>query len=436
MPETQIQSAPSSAQASMPYQLSQDALLKSLKAKPKDLADQLTVHKGNIELFAEQISEGTFPAFSVVRQNDDLVVIEDWAKNARNKFKHLIVVGMGGSSLGGRVLAGFSSPAKGTKPTLYFINNPDPVVVDTLCRDLPLKDTGLLAISKSGGTIETLLVTGLILDAFRKHNVSARDRAWALTETSVTPLAQMVQGQGGHLIRHDNKIGGRYSVFSNVGLLPAVIAGIDGRQLRKGAQQVLLDFCENPAQSLATQHALGANQALREGYRSEVLMPYGEQLSLVADWWAQIWAESLGKDSRGTTPIKAVGATDQHSQLQLYADGPNDKLYTFVTFAENRAQTRVLSGTMASLASMPELNGLSAGRLLQAQATATAASLSAGGRPVRMITLNDRSDYSFGALLMHMMLATVVAGIVWRVDPFDQPAVEDSKRRTTQLLKA
>lgn len=420
----------------MPYQLDQTEMLKTLKTSPKELAEHLVVHKGNIEIFAEQIGEGAFPAFSVVRQHDDLVQIEDWVQNARNKFQHVIVVGMGGSSLGGMVLSGFSSPAKGTKPTLHFINNPDPVVIDTLCRDLPLKDTGILAISKSGGTIETLLVTGLILDAFRTHDVSARGRAWALTESSVTPLAQMVQGQGGHLLRHDPQIGGRFSVFSNVGLLPGVIAGIDGRQLRKGAQHVLADFCNNPAASLATLHALGANQALREGYRSEVLMPYGQQLSLLADWWAQIWAESLGKDSRGTTPIKAVGATDQHSQLQLYADGPNDKLYTFVTFAEKRAQTRILSGTMASLASKPELNGLSAGRLLQAQAQATAASLSAGGRPVRMITLEDRSNYSFGALLMHMMLTTVVAGIMWRVDPFDQPAVEDSKRRTTELLKA
>ncbi|MBA44093.1 MAG: glucose-6-phosphate isomerase [Magnetococcales bacterium] len=420
----------------MPYQLDQTEMLKTLKTSEKELAEHLAVHKGNIEMFAEQITEGAFPAFSVVRQHDDLVHIEDWVQNARNKFQHLIVVGMGGSSLGGMVLSGFSSPAKGTKPTLHFINNPDPVVIDTLCRDLPLKDTGILAISKSGGTIETLLVTGLILDAFRAHDVSARGRAWAVTESSMTPLAQLVQGQGGHLLRHDPKIGGRYSVFSNVGLLPGVIAGIDGRQLRKGAQHVLSEFCHNPSKSLATVHALGANQALREGYRSEVLMPYGQQLSLLADWWAQIWAESLGKDSRGTTPIKAVGSTDQHSQLQLYADGPNDKLYTFVTFAEKRAQTRILSGTMASLASKPELNGLSAGRLLQAQAHATAASLAAGGRPVRMITLEDRSNYSFGALLMHMMLTTVVAGIMWRVDPFDQPAVEDSKRRTTELLKA
>lgn len=420
----------------MPYQLNQAEMLKTLKTKPKDLADHFAIHKGNIELFAEQINEGTFPAFSIVRQHDDLVLIEDWANNARRQFKHLIIVGMGGSSLGGMVLAGFSSPAKGTKPTLHFINNPDPVVVDTLCRDLPLKDTGVLAVSKSGGTIETLLVTGLILDAFNDHNVSARNRVWALTETGVTPLAQMVQGQGGGLLRHDPKIGGRYSVFSNVGLLPGMIAGIDGRQLRKGAQHVLQTFCEEPALSQATQHALGATLALREGYRSEVVMPYGQQLSLMADWWAQIWAESLGKDSRGTTPIKAVGSTDQHSQLQLYADGPNDKLYTFITFAEKRAQTRILSGTMASLASQPELNGLSAGRLLHAQALGTAESLAVAGRPVRMITLEERSDYCFGALLMHMMLTTVIAGIMWRVDPFDQPAVEDSKRRTTALLKA
>ena len=419
----------------MPYQLNQSEMFNTLKAKPTELAEHCAVHKGNISLFAEQITEGDFPAFSIVRQHDDLLLIEDWTENARRKFRHLIVVGMGGSSLGGMVLAGFSSPAKGTKPTLHFINNPDPVVVDTLCRDLPLKDTGVLAVSKSGGTLETLLITGLILDAFRSHDVSARGRVWALTENPATALAHMVQGQGGGFLRHDPKIGGRYSIFSNVGLLSGVIAGIDGRGLRKGAQHVLAEFCASPTTSKPTQHALGATLALREGYRNEVLMPYGQQLSLVADWWAQIWAESLGKDSRGTTPIKAVGATDQHSQLQLYADGPNDKLYTFVTFAEKRAQTRVLSGAMASLASLPELNGLSAGRLLQAQAMGTAQSLTAAGRPVRMLTLDDRNDYCFGALLMHMMLTTVIAGIIWRVNPFDQPAVEDSKRRTAELLK-
>ncbi len=417
------------------YQLNQVSALKLFGKSTKHMADNINLHRGNIELFAEQITEGNFPAFSIVQQYDDLVEIEDWAAQIRVKFKHLIVIGMGGASLGSMVLTKFASPARGSKPTVHFINNPDSVVIDTLCRDLPLKDTAVLAISKSGGTIETLLITGLILDAMKASDVSANNRVWALSESGSTPLAHMVQGQGGRLLRHDPNIGGRFSVFSNVGLLAGVLAGIDAKMLRKGAQEVLNDFCTTPIESLATQHALGAVIALQDGFRSEVIMPYGQQLGLIADWWAQLWAESLGKETRGTTPVKAVGATDQHSQLQLYADGPNDKLYTFITVAEEKAETRILSGSMASLAGRPELNGLSAGKLLQAQALATASSLESCGRPVRMIILAERDEKSLGALLMHMMLATVVAGVMWRVNPFDQPAVEDSKNRALKLLQ-
>ena len=414
----------------------QTSALNAMGSTKAHMDEHLALHKGNIELFAEQITEGAFPAFSTVRQHDDLVAVEDWAKDIRRRFKHLIIIGMGGSSLGGMVLAGFASPAKGSKPTLHFINNPDPVVIETLCRDLPLKDTAILAISKSGGTTETLLTTGLLLDAMGEANVSANGRVWALTKSGATPLAHLVQGQGGGLIRHDPDIGGRFSVFSNVGLFGGVIAGIEGRELRRGALSVLNSFCDNPIAHAATAHGAGSVLSLNQGFRAEVMMPYGQQLALVGDWWAQLWAESLGKDGRGTTPVKAVGPTDQHSQLQLYADGPNDKLYTFITVAPKKAGTKRLSGTMASLTGKQELNGLSAGDLLHTQAVATAASLEGFKRPVRMMMLAERSQECLGALLMHLMLTTVTAGIMWRVNPFDQPAVEDGKNRTAKLLGA
>ena len=412
----------------------QTSALHALRVNQGRMQEHLALHRGNIDIFAEQLAEGSFPGFSIVRQHDDLVLIDDWARDVRKRFKHLVIVGMGGASLGAHVLAGFSTPARGEKPTLHFLSNPDPVVIETLCRDLPLKDTALLAVSKSGETLETLLSTGLILDAMTEANVSASNRAWALTKNGATPLAHMVQGQGGGLIRHEPDMVGRYSVFSNVGLLPGVLAGIEGRELRKGAQDALNSFTEAPVAHPATQQAAGSVLALGEGFRAEVMMPYGQQLALVGDWWAQLWAESLGKEGRGTTPVRAVGPADQHSQLQLYADGPNDKLHTFITVKPKTAGATPLSGTMASLAGKRELNGLTADGLLHTQATATAASLTQLKRPVRMITLPNRSHQSLGALLMHLMLTTVTAGIMWRVNPFDQPAVEDSKTRTRSLL--
>ena len=416
-------------------QFDQTKTLEALRVNDARLKEHLDLHRGNLEIFAEQLGEGKFPGFSIVRQHDDLVLIDDWAKDVRRRFKHLILVGMGGSSLGGSVLAGFSTPARGEKPTLHFVNNPDPEVIETLCRDLPLKDTALLAVSKSGGTLETLLTTGLFLDAMAEANVSASGRCWALTRNGATPLAHMVQGQGGGLIRHEPDMVGRYSVFSNVGLLPGVLAGIGGRELRKGALETLNSFIENPTGHPAALQAAGSVLALGEGFRAEVMMPYGQQLALVGDWWAQLWAESLGKDGRGTTPVRAVGPADQHSQLQLYADGPNDKLYTFISVKPKKTGGTPLSGTMASLAGKRELNGLTADTLLHTQACATAASLAGLKRPVRMITLPNRSHRSLGALLMHLMLTTVNAGIMWRVNPFDQPAVEDSKNRTHAMLQ-
>ena len=399
------------------------------------MQEHLALHKGAIEIFAEQLKDFEYPGFQAVRHHDDLVVIDDWVRDIRRRFKHLIIVGMGGASLGGRVLAEFKAPARGEKPALHFLSNPDPVVTQTLCRDLPLKETAVLAISKSGETLETLLNTGLILDAMAAAHVSAGERVWALTQNGATPLAHMVLGQGGGLIRHDPDMVGRFSVFSNVGLLPGVLAGIEGRELRKGAQDMLNDFTQAPMHHSATQQAAGSVLALGEGFRTEVMMPYGQQLAPVSDWWAQLWAESLGKEGRGTTPIRAVGPSDQHSQLQFYADGPNDKLFTFISVVPQKTGAIPLSGTMASLAGHRALNGLTVETLLHTQACATAASLSGLKRPVRMITLPRLNHQTFGALLMHLMLTTVVAGIMWRVNPFDQPAVEDSKNRTLKLLK-
>jgi glucose-6-phosphate isomerase len=238
------------------------------------------------------------------------------------------------------------------------------------------------------------------------------------------------------MLEHHTGIGGRFSCLSNVGLMPAMARGLDARTIRAGAKTVIdallaagspQDFA--PAAGAAMAVAL----AKEKGIGTLVMMPYADRLGRLAAWFVQLWAESLGKGGKGTTPIGALGPLDQHSQLQLFMDGPRQHYLTIVRVASAGKGPRIDSG-MARTAGADMLGGHTVGDIVAAQSHAVPDALARAGRPVRTIDIAKLDEKSLGALLMHFMIETILAGRLLGVDPFDQPAVELAKTLTRERL--
>jgi glucose-6-phosphate isomerase len=378
-------------------------------------------------------SDGTLPLLKLPTRRDDLEMLKAHAERFA-RFEHVVVMGMGGSSMGGKTLVALADrgfgPAPG-RPKLWFMDNVDPATYAELKARLPLDRTGFIPISKSGGTPETLVQLFAVLEGTPAPHVIA------ITEAADNPLRRLATRLGFTVLEHDPRVGGRYSALSLVGMLPAMIAGVDCVAVREGAASVLdpvLAANDTRALAPAIGAALSVGLAGERGANMTVLMPYVDRLEPFAFWYRQIWAESLGKDGKGTTPIRALGTVDQHSQVQLYLGGPRDKLFTLL-IEDTTGRGVVLSPqTLGGDKSLDYLAGHTMGDLLLAEADATAATLIRDGRPTRLIRIRTVDERVMGALMMHYMLETMFAAELWGIDAFDQPAVEDGKVLTRQYL--
>jgi glucose-6-phosphate isomerase len=394
----------------------------------------------------KQHADGSLPLLRLPARTDDLGEISKAAARLRAGATDVVVLGTGGSSLGGQTLAQLAGIAvRGAEPfrsgpRMHFVDNLDPGTYDRLLSKLPLPSTRFVAISKSGGTGETLMQTAAALSAVKQAGLEARigELFFGISEAVKSGKRNGLRdllGASVATLEHDPNIGGRYSVLSNVGLLPAAILGLDIKAVRVGAAQALEPVL---AQRTPTDvpPALGAalNVAARSGGKNvAVLMAYADRLERFSRWFTQLWAESLGKDGKGTTPIGALGPVDQHSQLQLFIAGPHDKLFTVVT-VDTKGEGPRMDADLAKLAGEPDLGGKTIGDLVAAQGRATADTLAKNGCPVRTIHLPRLNEESLGALLMHFMLETIIAAQLIGVDAFDQPAVEEGKVLAKQYL--
>lgn len=363
----------------------------------------------------------------------------------------IVFFGTGGSSLGGQTLAqlgGWNIPGEMTtgqlkRPRTRFYDNFD---ARTLARALALLDltrTRFVVISKSGNTPETLAQAIAALDAVKAAGLGAHvSRMFlAVTEPGVdgrqNGLRALMEAHDVPILEHHTGIGGRFSALTNVGLLPAMAQGLDPFAVRAGARSVVeaMRQCDDP---LAFAPGLGAAVAVglarHRGNRVSVMMPYSDRLGRFAHWYAQLWAESLGKGGAGFTPVAALGPVDQHSQLQLYMDGPRDHLLTFLRTVAP-ADGPELSPELAKLAGLDYLAGRNIGELTHAQARAVPEALIGAGRPVRTIDIETLDEQTMGALMMHFMTETILAAGLLGVDPFDQPAVETGKRLARARLE-
>ena len=341
--------------------------------------------------------------------------------------RKIVVIGTGGSSLGAKALCALRGGPGGDLPVV-FCENADP---DSL-RDVAngFADTGILAISKSGATAEVLGHLALLWDAATGElGDAAAARFLAIAGPGDNPLRTMATARKIPVIDHDPDLGGRYSAFSPVGLLPVHYAGLDIGAVRRGASSVLDDLRSRGPESAPAVGAAAMVGLMRAGRDVSIFMPYADRLRGFSHWFCQLWAESLGKAGHGAFPYPAVGAIDQHSQLQLWLDGPDNAAFTLIS-------PRYAGGAPINTGVSEALDGRTLADLIAAQYHATADTLVAHGRPVRTfdITAASVGEAEVGALMMHFMLETVMAGHMLGIDPFSQPAVDDGKQRTRKYL--
>ncbi len=370
---------------------------------------------------------GTHPFLAIAAKRDDLDELIGMADGWRRRFRRLVVLGTGGASLGGRALAAVGPESE----RVLFLDNADGDRLERVLGAPELEETGFLIASKSGATAETLTQALLVLD------VAEPTRVTVITQPGDSPLRRLADRFGLQTLDHHPALGGRYAALSAVGLLPAMVAGIDPAAARKGAHEVLTAALEAPApeSSAPAAGAALAVAAMRAWPRAAtVLMPYGPGLHPFGLWYRQLWAESLGKQGRGSLPILAPGPVDQHSQLQLFLDGPGGMLFTLLE-APDPVPRRV-DAALAEAVGAGYLGGRSMGALIAAQAEVTARMLVEAGRPVRRLRVPAADERAIGGLMMHFMLETVIAAHLLGVDPFDQPAVERGKGMVRRHLEA
>lgn len=371
--------------------------------------------------------------------------VVDYAASVRGGYDTVCVVGIGGSALGAWALdCGIRGPhpVQGAftpeRPRLVILDNVDPAFTEQALASMDREKTLVVVIAKSGGTAETVS-TFLIVREWLNNPA----RIVAVTTNGKGDLFALAEKEGYRLFFIPENVGGRFSVLSPVGLVPAALAGIDIKKLCKGAAAMTHaswseDLGENIALRSALYHWLVWT---RKNKPIQVAFPYSNQLWGTAFWFRQLWAESLGKARNrqgvpihtGQTPVAALGATDQHSQVQLYIEGPNDKVFTFWAVEKFNAAGRIPKGK-TGLAAFDALAGQSLAKLIDAERRATAAAMVANGRPNCTVTLGRVDEEHLGAFLQMMEFQTAFLGELLDINAFDQEGVELGKKYTFALM--
>ncbi|HWQ15155.1 MAG TPA: glucose-6-phosphate isomerase [Roseiflexaceae bacterium] len=382
----------------------------------------------------------------------DVSAVEQLAAAIRGRAESFVVLGIGGSALGNIAVQTALNHTfynelplqRRGGPKLYVIDNSDPELNAHLLETVDLARTVFNVISKSGTTAETMASFLLVRDALARAVGERRLREHLVltTDPSGGFLRQIGEREGWPMLDLPPKVGGRFSVLTTVGLLSAAVTGVDIRALLAGAAYGYeLARERDPLRNPAALAALVAWLLAERGKNILVMMPYAQRLARVSDWFAQLWAESLGKkqgrDGRtanvGSTPVKALGATDQHSQVQLYVEGPYDKLVNFLAVERYGVEVPIPLA-YADLEGVAYLGGHTFNELISAEQRATAIALSEAGRPNITHTLPEVNAFTLGQLFMLLEMQTAIAGELWDINAFDQPGVEAGKVATYALL--
>lgn len=378
--------------------------------------------------------------------------VKEFAAMVEGRFDNVLVLGIGGSALGGiAVTEALLKPywnllpaeKRNNLPRLFFLDNIDPDQINAMLDMLDLKKTLVNVITKSGSTAETMSAFMIVKDRLEKEmGDDYRKNIVATTDKQAGILRQLSDQEGYKTFVVPDDVGGRFSVFSAVGLVPFALVGIDIDELMSGVKNMDLslkntDIYHNIAAQNALIHYL---MDTKKGKNLSVMMPYSSRLKYVSDWYVQLWAESLGKEEDkdgnrvnvGPTPIKALGATDQHSQIQLYNEGPNDKVINFIRVKEFDITLEIPK--IFEYTGIGYLGGKTVNDLMHAEADATRVALTDYQRPNVTITLPKVNGYYLAQLLYMLEVQTAIAGELYNINTFNQPGVEQAKNYTYALM--
>ncbi len=387
--------------------------------------------------------------------DQDCREIERMARDIAKRFDNFVVLGIGGSALGNQALytalanpvsgvATTGAKRRGDKPRLFIADNSDPTLLADILDRCDLRKTLFNVISKSGGTVETAAQFLICGDAVCRKvgQKRAKDHFVITTDPKKGVLREIVELSGTRSLPIPSNVGGRFTALSSVGLLSSAVMGVNIRKLLAGAAKARAacqsaQLFENPALTAAA----ALYQLDQRGKKIHVLMPYAQKLRYVSDWFAQLWAESLGKKldrsgrvvNVGPTPIKALGATDQHSQLQLFLEGPNDKVVIFLS-VENLGAIGKIPKNLGEYDEFGYLGGKTLAELLRAEQRGTEIALTKNQRPNFNIRLDRVDEESVGALLFLLEMQTAYAGEFYNINAFDQPAVELGKQYACGIM--
>ena len=378
--------------------------------------------------------------------------VKEYASMVENRFENVLVLGIGGSALGGLAMTNallkpfwnFLTPEqRNNYPRIFFLDNIDPDEIEGLLSILDLKKTLVNVITKSGSTAETMAQYMVLKDLLEKElGDDYRKNIVATTDQHTGVLRQLADQEGYKTFIIPDDVGGRFSVFTAVGLLPLALVGVDIDEIIQGIKdmdEALKDtgIRNNIAAQSALIHYLMDTQ---KGKKMTVLMPYSAKLRYVSDWFVHLWAESLGKEydkggnvvHSGQTPIKALGVTDQYSQMQLYNEGPNDKIINFIRVEE--FDTNLEIPNIFEYTGIGYLGGKSMNTLMDAEADSTKVSLANHNRPTITITIPKINGYYLAQLLYMFEVQTAIAGELYNINTFDQSGVEQAKNYTYALM--
>ena len=378
--------------------------------------------------------------------------VKEFAAMVEDRFDNVLVLGLGGSALGGKAVCEALLPPywnlltreqRKNYPRIFFLDNIDPDQMSALLNILDLKKTLVNVVTKSGSTAEVMAQYMILKDLMEKElGADYRKNVIATTDKNVGILKQLSNQEGYKTFYIPDDVGGRFSVFSAVGLLPFALVGIDIDEITQGIKDMDLylkntDINFNIAAQNALIHYL---MDIKKGKKISVMMPYSNRLRFIADWYCQLWAESLAKErdkennivNTGQTPIKAIGVTDQHSQLQLYNEGPNDKIINFLRVAEFDSTLDIPN--IFEYTGISYLGGKTINQLYNAEADSTKASLLDYKRPNVTITIPKVTPYYLGQLLYMFEVQTAITGALYNINAFNQPGVEQCKNYTYALM--
>jgi glucose-6-phosphate isomerase len=372
--------------------------------------------------------------YALPDQNLDPVL--SYCEKIPEHIETIVVIGIGGSSLGAKAVYEFIKPVKPLRRDLYFFESTDPVNIKSLLSKIDLERTHFLVISKSGTTVETFSIYKYIYSLHRDPS------AYTFITDPGSPLEKYAQSIDASVLHLPDNVGGRFSVLSTVGLVPLALCGIDIEALLGGARQVKESFFHagymqetllNKAVYYAKHHAQ---------YHINCLFAYSESLKYFCEWYVQLWGESLGKHQRhsafhvGLTPIGLIGPKDQHSFLQLIMEGTRDKSVTFIKIEDFNDDITIPDITLPHLEALDVLNGLPFEKLINMQCDSVMeALLNENDIPIDSIIIPKTDEANMGALIFYYELLTSLVGELIDVNTYDQPGVEAGKIILKQKLK-